>query len=218
MTRGLSRAVVLACVIVCSRPIHALDGLLQNKDLGLIFSTKDILFGLDEYEGGLGIKIAGDKVAYRGLLDVLVSSVDDSFAAALGVAVERHFLENRVSPYFGGSLTLEMARSITDEAFTDTRTNRFSMPVSAEAIAGVELFVTRLVSVFAEYSLSVTVSPTWVTETVAGVENKRTEVDWSLDMGLGNQSKVGVVVYFITRRDLHLPAWSSSQPAPRPQR
>lgn len=216
--RRYSLSLVLTLIVLCASPLYPIGSALRGQDLGFIFSTRDILLGLDEYQGGIGVKLAGDRLAYRGLLDVFVSTVDESFSGALGLSVERHLQTDRVSPYIGACLTLELAKSTTEDAFTNTRTERLSMPISSAAIFGVELFLARSVSLFAEYSLSLTFSPTWVTETVSGVEDKRSDAEWSLDMGLGNQSKIGIVVYFVTKRDVHLSGWAAGRSAAQPSR
>jgi hypothetical protein len=176
-----------------------------GTDLGLIFSTRDLLLGLEEYQGGLGLKIAGDEMAYRVLFDVFFSSVNDSYAVALGLAAERHLLmTGRVSPYAGAALTLEAARTSTTDVNTGIERDTLSLPVSLGAMFGVEVFVFRFLSIFAEYSISATLQYNTITETLSGTRSTDRTWDWSVDAGMGNQARIGVVLYFSVRRELDL--------------
>jgi hypothetical protein len=197
--------VLLVLAVAHRGATDGLERILPGRDLGVVFNTKDLLFGLEEYQGGVGIKISGDKMAYRGLVDVFVSSVDSSLALALGAAAEHHLSGGRVSPYLGATLTVEVARLVSKDSASDTRTESTSLPVSVGGMFGVEIYATRFLSVFAEYGLSLTLSQTWTIVSTAGVEERSKELDWWVDTGLGNQSRIGIVAYFAARRDLHLP-------------
>jgi len=98
---------------------------LPGYDIGVIFNTDDLLLDYESYQGGMGIKIAGEKNAYRLLVDVFYSTASDSTALTLGGAYERHFIQGRVSPYFGGYLTAGYASTRMKMAPRGPRSPRF---------------------------------------------------------------------------------------------
>ena len=212
-SRRAAVALVLVLLAVRSSAEQRSGPILPGQDIGVIFSAKDLLLGLEEYQGGLGVKIAGDKVDYRLLFDVFLSSVNDSYAAALGVAAERHLpMVDRVSPYVGATLGLEAARTITRDASTGVRTDSLSLPFSLGAIFGVEVFAFRFLSVFAEYGLTGTLEYTSTTQTGPGIDETHSSWDWSLETGMGNKARIGVIVYFAPRRNLQLPGPTRDRP------
>jgi hypothetical protein len=186
-------ALVLFCAgrIGAQVPIRALEG----QDVGIIFNVDDILFDFESYQGGVGLMISGDKLAYRLLVDFFASTQSDSFDVTVGGVVERHIGSGRVEPYLGGYLTCGYGRAEGGSVTT------IPVPATVGGLFGVELHLLRFFSIFAEYDLSVTMSYSKVD---AGAAGSVETTDWTAQIGTGNQSKIGMVFYFQQGRDLKL--------------
>ncbi len=182
-------------------PIPKLGG----YDIGLIFNTNDLLLDFESYQGGLGVKLSGEELAYRLLLDLFGSTESHAFSLSLGGAVERHWGSARVQPYVGGYLTFGFGSS--DAAGTKS----VSLPVTAGGLFGVEIYIFRFLSLFGEYDLSLTMKYSKTETSTAGVETTDQSTDWTLQLGSGNQSKIGIVFYFQQGRDLRLEPIANSR-------
>lgn len=165
---------------------------LFNPDrLGVIFSTPSILLEIDQYQNaGIGAKAFWGDLAFRGLLGFRVASDGNPFSINFGTAAEYHFLPGRISPYFGGALQLEYERhddDIVDRVFR----------LDIGPLFGVEFAPIEMLSLFAEYSLNFAAA--YSRAQVAGT----TSETWNYELatGLGNRGRIGVVIYFLDRRD-----------------
>lgn len=170
----------------------------RNSDWGIIVNASDLLLDLESYQGGLGIKVGTDKLTYRLGVDVVIRDMFNPYVVSVALALEKHLLPGSVSPYLGGYLkggTASLKAEI--DAANWQRTTVY--PLSAGALIGVELFIFDFLSLFVEYDLAVTFSTTVITTSVAGVENTQNDYDFALDLGLGNESRIGVVIYFARR-------------------
>ncbi len=200
MKRDRQLVALVVLLWLSSTTAHAQGPLsaLRQNDVGLIFNTDSILFDLESYQGGVGVELSGDKMAYRLLFDFFYSTESDALDVSLGAAVERRLATGRVTPYAGGSLTLGYGKADDGEVKT------VSVPVTVGGLFGVEVYLLRFLSIFAEYDLSVTMKYDRTESSVGGLESSDTTVDWSVQLGPGNQSKIGVVFYFLRGRDLQL--------------
>ena len=110
--------------------------------------------------------------------------------------MEKHILPGPVSLYWGPSL--EMGVTILNNRFdADNWTQNIAWELlSAGCVAGFELFIFDFLSVFAEYNLALTLGLNTDRMSVAGVESSTTEFTYKLDLGLGNQTMLGLVFYF----------------------
>jgi hypothetical protein len=147
-------------------------------DLGIIFSSNDLLLGLQNYEGGLGAKIGWGKWSVRGLFDVNASQSSQ----ALGVTLEYYILPGPISPYFGGLIG---AGYLTQTNVTSV------LSFSVGAVAGVEVFILDFLSVFAEYALTANFSNTTDPTT------SQSTFDYNISTGMGNNARLGIVIYFM---------------------
>lgn len=163
---------------------------------GIIFNVTDILLDLDSYQGGIGIKrYFKDPWAYRLAFDFGYSNSSNSWLISLGNTLEYHIITGRISPYIGGYLDIGYA-SYKDEIDTDNWTKVTSIPISTGPILGVEIEVFNVLSLFAEYSVAFDFTYTTDTVSVAGSETKDSTTNYGVNTGIGNDSKIGVIIYF----------------------
>jgi hypothetical protein len=150
---------------------------LASHKLGLIFNLGAPLITVGDYadnvQGGLGLKLwLKEKLALRGLLDVTYvndSELDTSdFFLGVGACLEYHFLPRKVSPYAG------LLGGTRIQTGTDN-----DLDLYAGGVVGAELFILDYLSFYAEYSLLVSIN----------------EPVFSIDLGMGNASQVGVIIY-----------------------
>ncbi len=154
---------------------------LKDKRLGLIFNfiglagdliaehTDNVQGGL--LHGGLGMKLwLGEKTAVRALLDLehTNDSVTTSTWIGASGAFEYHFLQRRVSPYGGGLAGLTLATGAAND-----------LGIYFGALLGAEFELVENLNLFAEYNLLVEIN----------------EPDFTIDLGLGNNTQIGIIVY-----------------------
>ncbi len=168
----------------------------ETSNTGLIFNINDILLDIESYQGGLGVKhFVNDKYAYRGSLDFFYADSSNTLILNLGNSIEYHPIKGRVSPYIGGLLDVGLIR-YKIETDADNWTKVTTIPISAGPILGVEVFVLKFLSLFAEYSMTVSYTTTITQQSAAGTVTKNTDSDFGTEIGIGNNSKIGVVLYF----------------------
>jgi hypothetical protein len=180
---------------------YAFPAYLRTVDIGIIFNTDSLLLDYESYQGGIGAKLYDGPLAYRLTTDLYLSTISESRAITLGLGAEYHFSNGRVSPYAGGYVLGSFAKArdeATSQSWTETRT----IDMGFGGILGVELFVTRFLSLFAEYDLGLTYSSVSTTESIAGQRNTTQTADWTLDLGVGNESKIGIVIYLYRERKM----------------
>lgn len=155
-----------------------------KMDMGLVFSGGSDFGILDPYIGGLGAKLGSTELLFRPSFDLFINGSTSSIAMVGGLALEYHFIEGLVSPYLGGFFNGGWKKS-----------GDYSMeiPLSVGAIAGVEVFVFEWLSLFAEYNLAVNVNFVTYTATSQSV------YDYTIDTGMGNEGKIGIVMYFLRK-------------------
>jgi hypothetical protein len=82
------------------------------------------------------------------------------------------------------------------ETDSDNWTENYSYIFSTGAVLGVEVFILEYLSFFAEYSLSyegsISTSSTSDDGTVTDIDPV---YDYSIDTGMGNEAKIGIVIY-----------------------
>jgi hypothetical protein len=164
-------------------PVRRLDVPQGPRDLGLIFNTSSILLDLESYQGGIGLKFGRDKLSLRSVFDLVLNGASDSFSLNAGAAIQYYLLPgSSVAPYVGGSVGGGYMR----------QGDALSMVVlSVGAFAGVEVFLFDFLSVFAEYAI--TGDFTFSTD----IPSSQTTFDYLVDTGMGNNSKLGIVIYFM---------------------
>ena len=172
----------------------------DSYDMALIFNTTDILLDVGSYQGGIGFKIGRDKLYFRMLFDFFLSNASNAFSISLGNSLEYHFLPGRVSPYFGGYLNLGFTY-LKSEISPDTWTKLTSIPFSLGGIFGVEVFIFDFLSIFAEYSLGFNFDILLTEQSFLGAKTKTSELNYIFNTGIGNESKIGITIYFIRIMD-----------------
>jgi hypothetical protein len=151
-------------------------------DIGVIFNTSNILLGLESYQAGLGAKIGRGDMAIRGVLDIVLNGSSGSFSAKAGAAYQYYPTPGTIRPYLGGSLAL---------GFMHQRDVISMGTLSIAPIAGIELFPLDFLSVFAEYAVTLDLSLS------KDLTTSLTSFDYLLDTGLGNNSRIGIVIYLM---------------------
>jgi hypothetical protein len=190
----LSAALVAAAETGEPGAILHLQPAAGDADLGMLFSVDDLLLDVESYQAGIGFKRRAGAVAVRGLLDVVYSSSGGVLSVFPGITIESHFLPGSVSPYVGGSLTPGIISQRTEvDAVNWIET--ITLPISAAAVLGVEIFVAPFLSLFVEYSAGLTMNIVIDNVSVAGSVTSTTATDYAIDFGIGNQGKIGIAVY-----------------------
>ena len=181
-------------------------GLLEGKtpeagkyDIGVIFNTTNILLDIESYQGGIGMKIGAEKYTYRFLLDLLINTDFSPFSISAGAALEKHFISGPISPYWGGLIELGYT-SLKDEIDADNWTQAITVPLTLGGILGIELFVFEFLSLFVEYNLKLSLGFNINKSSFGGSVSTEKEISYNLDLGMGNNSMIGIVVYF-TRKE-----------------
>jgi len=173
------------------------DLFIQNaKKTGIIFNVNDILLDIESYQGGIGLKrYTSDSFAYRVSIDFSYTNDANSILVALNNTFEYHLVSGRVSPYLGAFFNIEYAayKNTTD---AENWTKVVSVPVSVGPVFGVELNIFEFLALFAEYGVSFAYTSVKTTTSVSSVESVEKETNFSINTGLGNEAKIGVVIYF----------------------
>ncbi len=181
----------LAALLLVAAPSATAEGtsLIPNlspakgpNDVGIVFSASDLFFDLQDYQGGIGVKVGWGKFSLRGLVDFNASYASRAMGAGLGVTAEYHFLSGPISPYVGG---LVGASYLSQSDVTSVVNFSFG------GVAGVEVFIADFLSIFAEYALTALVSNTY------DVASSQNTFDTVVNTAMGNNAKLGVVIYFM---------------------
>ena len=149
-------------------------------DVGIIFSTSNILLDLESYQGGLGAKIGWGNLGLRGAFDIVFNSGSSSFSVNAGATGEYHLAPRPISPYVGGYAQIGYSRQ---GSLLST------VPFSVGAVAGVEVTIFDFLSVFAEYCFALDFTVT------TDLQTSQTTFDYLIDTRMGNSAKLGIVVY-----------------------
>ncbi len=156
--------------------------------IGVVFNTSSILLELEEYQGaGIGLKGVWEHFAGRALIGFRHSTSNETTLLDLGVALEYHPAPGAVSPYAGAEIALEYVRN------AGVSPSQRSVATGPAALFGVEVAPLDILSLFAEYRLGLTVS-----YAEAGDDST---TNYAFGTELGNQGAIGLIVYFLDRRD-----------------
>lgn len=171
-----------------------------ERDIGILFSTNDILFDLEGYQQGVGAKISiNDKWMFRGMVDILLNTGINPFSISLGGVLERHFLPGPLSVYCGPSLETGITIS-TDKTDADNWTQAIALPLlTVGGVFGIEVFVFDFLSVFLEYQAALALGLNIDRISTAGSVSSTTDFTYKLETGLGNSGKFGIVFYLMRR-------------------
>jgi hypothetical protein len=193
--KSMKRHAVIALAFSVGLASLSAQSVISSSAWGLIFNT-DNLLDLESYQGGIGVKIrTGENSALRGLLDVYYSNSSNTFSTALGVAYERHFKPGKFSPYWGGMIQAGYT-TLTSKIDADNWTKNDSIPISGGILFGAEVFVFENISIFAEYGACLTGIIKSTTVSVTGtVTSGDPSFDLNFDTGLGNDAKLGIILY-----------------------
>ncbi len=149
---------------------------LPEKRFGLIVNFTGLAGNLiaehtDEFQSGLGAKLwLGEKSAVRALLDFEHLNDDGTKDSWFGLsgAFEYHLLQRRVSPYLGGLAGIEVQTGTTND-----------LGLYFGALLGAEFELVENINLFGEYAVLVSIN----------------EPIFSIDLGLGNNAQLGIIVY-----------------------
>jgi hypothetical protein len=153
---------------------EAAPAFLGGRDLGLIINIIDpfTLAGAgDGVQAGLGMKLwLSDRGVLRGLLalDFQSDGATTDMGFGLSAAYEYHLSTGKVSPYVGGIVgTAIDLGTVQNLAFY------------LGGLLGAEVLVMERVALFAEY----------------GLLFRMDEPDFFIDLGIGNNAHLGVIIY-----------------------
>jgi hypothetical protein len=71
-----------------------------------------------------------------------------------------------------------------------------SIPISVGPVLGVEVAISPFFTIFAEYGVTIEYIQTTVTQYTDTTEIQDKESNFNVNTGLGNEAKLGVVIYF----------------------
>lgn len=197
---------IIACLIIALIGLSTLSALsmedVKTVPKAVLFNVPNLLMGVEEYQGGIGVKITKEKWHLRLMLDLLLdidgenpgTDVDD-FDYGLGAAAEYHLSDGKISPYLGLGLSFlhDSDKSVTD---SDNWSKDYWNTLSLGPILGTEVKIMENVSLFAEYQLSLDFVGSGNTTNTAGTKTKTAnDLQWQLGLDLGNQALIGVAVY-----------------------
>jgi hypothetical protein len=165
-------------------------------DLGVVFNTPTILLDIESYQGGIGVKIGSGMLVLRGMLDILVNTRLNPVSLSLQAVIEKHLSARSLSPYWGGLLELGIT-SVTTQLDQQHWTQLITLPVSVGAVCGVEIFLLDFLSVFLEYEVALDIGLNINRQGAGGSVSSTTELTYKFDLGLGNSSMIGVVIYIL---------------------
>jgi len=168
-----------------------------NHDLGVILSTHSLFFDIDSYQGGIGAKISVGQFVVRGMADLLINTGFNPFSITLGATLEKHFLPGPISPYWGVFATV--GYTLATEINADGWTRRTVFPFTVGGLLGIEIFIFDFLSIFVEYGLPLELGINTTQTSVAGSVSSSSEFVYKVDLGLSNQSMIGIVIY-LTRK------------------
>jgi hypothetical protein len=172
-----------------------LSATLWNRDLGIILNTHSLLFDIDSYKGGIGAKLSSGSFVLRGAADLRFDTGFNPFSVTLDVGMEKHFLPGPISPYWG---------IFVDVGFTQLTeadgTRYITFPLTVGPLLGIEIFIFDFLSVFVEFSLPLTLGIETTQTSVAGSVTSSSKFIYGLDLGLSNQSMLGIVIYLTRKR------------------
>lgn len=170
-----------------------------ERDIGILFSTNDLLFGLEGYQQGVGVKVGVDKWMFRGMVDILLNNGFNPFSISLGGVLERHFLPGPMSVYWGPSLETGITIS-KDKTDADNWIQSIALPLlTVGGVFGIEVFIFDFLSVFVEYQASLAFDLNISRISTAGSVSSTTEFACKLETGLGNNGMFGIVFYLMRR-------------------
>jgi hypothetical protein len=171
---------------------------IARKNLGLIFNIGlggDDLLDIGDYQGGIGVKyFFMQRVAYRGLFYYNYKNNSHSTSFTLGNTVEYHFLNGRISPYVGGLFNVGYIK-VRGEVDPANWTESVVVPITIGPIIGFEAFAFDFLSFFMEYQLVMEITHQTTRTSTSGNVSESSANDFSFLTGLGNEGKIGVVVY-----------------------
>jgi hypothetical protein len=177
---------------------------LNSLDFGpvkkaFLFNIPSILLEVKEYQGGCGFKAGPGNWFVRGMVDIMIEDDGEPpsvFLFGLGIAYEMHFSPQKFSPYCGGAAGITYTTSRTDIAGGDWSREEVLI-FEFGPLLGIEVQLIDNISLFAEYQCLVRLGWPSVT-TFTGDEKERIsgEMQWLVDMTLGNAGMVGLCIYF----------------------
>jgi hypothetical protein len=191
MKRNISIALVIIAIIIgFSSPAWSQEA----PRLGLIFNASNILMDIESYQAGIGVKLRSGNSAFRFLADGFFTNSSMTMSVDFGVAYEYHLASARVSPYVGGFAAVGYTSQKTT-VDADNWTQNTSTPISAGVLLGAEVFVTDFLSLFAEYQVAADITQTNVKISTDGTVADDPQNSFVFDTGIGNGSKIGIVIY-----------------------
>lgn len=178
---------------------HGKTPVAGKRDIGILFSTNDILFDIEGYQQGVGAKISINKWMLRGMVDILFNTGINPFSLSLGAVLERHFLPGPLSVYCGPSLETGFTIS-TNKIDSNNWTQNIALPLlTVGGVFGFEIFIFDFLSVFLEYQAALALGLNIDRISTAGSVSSTTEFTYKFDVGLGNSGMIGIVFYLMRR-------------------
>lgn len=165
-----------------------------NRAVGLLFNSENVLLDLDDYQGGVGLKVVYPRFAIRGVLGFAYEHDSETSAIAGGITFEKPIVRALVTPYWGAMIRTDYSRE-RNETDADNWIESATTGVVLGPIFGGELTITNNLGVFAEYQLVGRFSRTKIETSTNGATDTASNRDLQFGTELGNQGSIGIVVY-----------------------
>jgi hypothetical protein len=189
--------ILLIICLILSGFLYSLE--ISSFDKAFLFNVPSILLEVQAYQGGIGFKTGPGTWFIRGMADFFLE--DDGlppseFTWGAGIAFEKHLSAGKVSPYLGGAMGIHYSSSRTDIDGGDWSQQEI-LECEFGPLLGIELEFLENLSLFAEYQLLVQLGWPSVTTFTGGEEERISgDMQWSVDLSLGNAGMIGLCIYF----------------------
>lgn len=190
---------ILVGILVCSSllPVSAEETAQWHK--AFLINVGPLPLEIQDYQGGLGIKIGQNPWSVRALTLLSIERYQDGPVNSqwgLGAAFEWHLTGEMVSPYLGGAGKI-MSRREKEIQSDDDWVRDDIVSIELGPLVGLELRLNETVSLFAEYQLRVAgYWPSTTTSVAGNTDVVKDDMWWDIHLGLGNSSMIGVCIYF----------------------
>lgn len=164
----------------------------QGGTGGIVFNYAGSSINLESYQGGLGFKLQKAEIGHRIHADAFFALDSNIIDLGIGYTRERHLHSGIAEPYLGFTVRTQIVRR-RNELGGDSWQSTISIPLAVGPVLGVELRPTEFLGIFAEYELIASASAEITRSSEGGTD---TQFDAFADAAMGNNGRIGLVVYF----------------------
>lgn len=192
-----ARRTALAVLLVLLLPaIGATQQIGSATDRGgIIFNYSGSSIDVTSYQGGIGLKLQRGEIGNRFHGDLAFSVRSNVIDIGFGYTREQHLVAGIAQPYIGWTTRAQIVRRRT-ETDVDNWQVDITVPIAIGPVLGVELRPNDFLGIFAEYEIVGSIGLEIDRSSSNGNVQSASDYDVFIDAGLGNNGRVGMVVYF----------------------